>query len=55
MQEQKRSRGRPATGRKRNKNLTILVTDDEKEIIKKAQEKENKKSIADLLLYLIQK
>lgn len=52
MQEVKR--GRPATGRKRDQNLTIRVTEQEKAIIKEALQTHQKKSIADLLLYLIQ-
>lgn len=56
MQEKKkRPRGRPATGRERNINMTMRVTEQEREIIKKSQKENNKKSVVDLLIYLIQK
>ncbi|HFI0123291.1 TPA: hypothetical protein ACGO3A_002232 [Streptococcus suis] len=55
MQEPKRPRGRPPTGRERKNNITIRVTDEEKIIIKSAQDKYNQKSIADLLIHLINK
>lgn len=53
MQETKRSRGRPPTGKRRTVQLNIDVTAEEKEEIKKAVKQHQKKGVADLLLSLI--
>lgn len=53
--ENKRPRGRPATGRERDIKITLRVSESEKDAIRKAQKKHNKNSIADLILYLLEK
>lgn len=53
--ENKRPRGRPATGRERDIKITLRVSESEKNSIREAQSKYNKKSIADLILYLLEK
>ncbi|QBX15725.1 hypothetical protein Javan207_0039 [Streptococcus phage Javan207] len=55
MQDKKRPRGRPATGRERNISMTMRVTEKEREIIKLSQKEHNKKSVVDLLLHFIEK
>jgi|GEM_PF-1569016 len=55
MQDKKRSRGRPATGRERNISMTMRATEKERDIIKQSQKENNKKSVVDLLLYFIEK
>ncbi|MCW1031236.1 hypothetical protein ACLMK5_01155 [Streptococcus anginosus] len=49
MQETKRPRGRPPTGLKRNKKLTINFTQEEIDFLK-AKAKENKKSLPNFIL-----
>ncbi|MGT2846178.1 hypothetical protein [Streptococcus massiliensis] len=52
MQEKKRPRGRPATGRIRNTSFRIFVTEKEKEMIRlKASRKE--KSMVDYIIDLV--
>ncbi|CYU88132.1 TPA: hypothetical protein U1B14_001145 [Streptococcus suis] len=54
MQEKKRPRGRPATGKVRNKNITIAVTEQERETIK-GYAKEKGISLTDILLNAVNK
>lgn len=49
-----KKRGRPATGRKRDKQITIMLTADELASVKKYQEK-NGINAADILLNEIKK
>ena len=52
MQEKKRPRGRPATGRIRDKSFRIFITEKEKEMIKsKASQRE--KSMVDYIIDLV--
>lgn len=53
MQEKKRPRGRPATGKIRNKNITIAVTEIERTVIKQYA-KDNQISLTDILLKAIE-
>lgn len=54
MQETKRPRGRPPTGRKRNIKMSFFVTEEERQEIKeKAISQE--KSVADYLIDLVKK
>ena len=54
MQEEKRRRGRPATGRRRTENLALRLTPEEKEYIK-SQAKASGLTLADYLLMLAKK
>ena len=53
MENPKRPRGRPATGKRRTVQVKIDVTEDEKQFIKNTVKRYNRKGVADLLLYLI--
>ena len=53
MQEKKRPRGRPKTGKARPLNITISVTEDERTKIK-SYSSNNKISLTDLLLKAIE-
>lgn len=52
MQELKRTRGRPPTGRKRNQNFRLAVTPEEKEMIISKSEKAGK-TITDYIIDLV--
>ncbi|WP_180946975.1 plasmid mobilization protein [Aerococcus christensenii] len=54
MQEEKKRRGRPATGRRRAESLTLRLTPEEKEYIK-SQAKASGLSLADYLLMTTKK
>lgn len=54
MQEEKKRRGRPATGRVRNKQVSAQVTEEERQKIKEYAKSKNY-TIADLLLKSIEK
>ncbi|MBO4115001.1 hypothetical protein J5571_00390 [Streptococcus suis] len=54
MQETKRPRGRPATGRVRDKKITLQVTENERERIKKYA-LENNITVTDLLIAAVEK
>ena len=54
MQEEKRRRGRPATGRHRTENLALRLTPKEKDFIK-SKAKEHSLSLADYFLMLAKK
>lgn len=54
MEEKKRRRGRPATGRRRTENLALRLTPKEKEFIK-SKAKEHSLPLADYFLMLVQK
>lgn len=54
MQEKKRSRGRPATGRERNVKFSFFVTEEERKTIKeKATEQD--KTVANYIMDLVNK
>lgn len=54
MQETKRPRGRPPTGRERNKLLNIRVTEEERELIKQSAHS-NGMTVADWIVSKIEK
>ncbi|MBS4762121.1 hypothetical protein KG089_05230 [Carnobacteriaceae bacterium zg-ZUI252] len=54
MENPKRPRGRPATGRQRTKMLGARFTDEEIKVIKELAKKNNM-TIPDFILYKIQK
>lgn len=54
MDEPKRPRGRPATGRKRSKNISIRVTEEEYKKIQQNAEKNNT-SITDYIIHIATK
>ena len=54
QEEKKRSRGRPATGLKRNKKIAINFTQEEIDYIK-AKSKDNGLSIPNLILKALKK
>lgn len=54
MQEEKKRRGRPATGRRRTENLALRLTPKEKELIK-SKAKEHNLPLADYFLMLAKK
>ncbi|MFX3912303.1 plasmid mobilization protein, partial [Streptococcus suis] len=54
MQENKRPRGRPATGRERNKLLNIRVTEEERNQIKQSAHS-NGMTVADWIVSKIEK
>lgn len=54
MTENKRGRGRPATGRRRDKKLTLQVTEEERSVIKEYAELHDY-TLTDLLLKAVEK
>ena len=54
MQEEKRRRGRPATGRVRDKKITLMVTESERKRIKESASI-HKLALTDYFLMLVQK